>query len=52
MILGFVGVTDLKFVAAEGTANLERGKVGRDEYLRTFREQIRLKAALGLAVTD
>jgi FMN-dependent NADH-azoreductase len=49
MILSFVGVTDLEFVAAEGIANLEGGKVGRDEYLRPIREQVRLKAALGLA---
>jgi FMN-dependent NADH-azoreductase len=49
MILGFVGVTDLEFVAAEGIANLERGKVGRDEYLRPIREQVRLKGRGGLA---
>jgi FMN-dependent NADH-azoreductase len=50
MILGFVGVTDLQFVVAEGVANLDGGKVGRDEYLRPIREQIRLKAGFGLAV--
>jgi len=49
MILGFVGVTDLEFVVAEGIANLDRGKVGRDEYLRPIREQIRLKAGIGLS---
>ena len=49
MILGFVGVTDLEFVVAEGIANLDRGKVGRDEYLRPIREQIRLKAGLDLS---
>ena len=49
MILGFVGVTDIEFVAAEGTAHLDRGKVGRDEYLRPIREQARLKTRLGLA---
>jgi len=49
MILGFVGVTDVEFMAAEGTADLDRGKVGRDEYLQPIREQARLKAALGLA---
>jgi len=46
MILGFVGVTELEFVAAEGIADLERGKVGRNEYLQSIREQVRLKAAL------
>jgi FMN-dependent NADH-azoreductase len=40
MILGFVGVTDLGFLAAEGIANLERGKVGRNEYLQSIREQV------------
>lgn len=49
MILGFVGVTDVEFVAAEGIANLDLGKVGKDEYLRPIREQIRLKAGLGMA---
>ncbi|MBV8097877.1 MAG: NAD(P)H-dependent oxidoreductase [Verrucomicrobia bacterium] len=49
MILGFVGVTDIEFVVAEGTAPLDRGEVGRDEYLRPILEQVRLKAGLGLA---
>jgi FMN-dependent NADH-azoreductase len=49
MILGFVGVTDIEFVVAEGTAHFDRGKVGRDEYLRPIREQVRLKAAFGIA---
>ena len=48
MILGFVGVTDVEFVVAEGIANLERDKVGREEYLRPIREQVRFKAGLGL----
>ena len=46
MILGFVGVTDLEFVVAEGIANLERGKVGREQYLQPLREQARHKAGL------
>ena len=49
MILGFVGVVDIKFVVAEGIANLDRGKVEREEYLRPIREQVRLKAGLGMA---
>jgi FMN-dependent NADH-azoreductase len=49
MILGFVGVADIEFVVAEGIANLDRGKVERDEYLRPIREQVRLKAGLGMA---
>ena len=49
MILGFVGVVDIEFVVAEGIANLDRGKVEREEYLRPIREQVRLKAGLGMA---
>ena len=44
MILGFVGVTNLEFVVAEGIANFDRGKVGRDEYLRPIREQVRRRS--------
>jgi FMN-dependent NADH-azoreductase len=49
MILGFVGVVDIEFVVVEGIANLDRGKVEREEYLRPIREQVRLKAGLGVA---
>jgi FMN-dependent NADH-azoreductase len=44
MILGFVGVTDVDFVVAEGIAHLDRGKGERDQYLKPIREQVRLKA--------
>ena len=47
MILDFVGVTDVEFLAAEGMANLERAQGGRDEYLRPIREQVRLSAGSG-----
>lgn len=50
MILGFVGVTEIDFVAAEETAQLDRGKVERDEYLQPIREEVRRKAGLGLTV--
>ncbi|MBV9877758.1 MAG: NAD(P)H-dependent oxidoreductase [Verrucomicrobia bacterium] len=49
MILGFLGVIDVEFVAAEGTADLDRGKVGRGEYLRPIREEVRLKAGFASA---
>jgi FMN-dependent NADH-azoreductase len=44
MILGFVGVTEIDFVVAEGVAQLDRGKVERDEYLQPIREHVRHKA--------
>jgi FMN-dependent NADH-azoreductase len=40
MILGFVGVTTIEVVAAEGTAHLDRGKCDREEYFRPIREQL------------
>jgi FMN-dependent NADH-azoreductase len=47
MILGFVGVTDIDFVVAEGVAHLDRGNGEREHYLQPIREQVRLKAGLG-----
>ena len=47
MILGFVGVTDIDFVVAEGVAYLDRGNGEREHYLQPIREQVRLKAGLG-----
>src|ERR1700740_2351676 len=44
MILGFVGVTDLEFVAAEGVAHLDRGNDEREQCLKPLREQARFKA--------
>jgi FMN-dependent NADH-azoreductase len=49
MILGFVGVTDLEFVVAEGIANLDRGNREREQYLKPIRKQVRFKAGLDLA---
>ena len=49
MILGFVGVTDLEFVAAEGIAHLDRNNGEREQYLKPIREQVRFKAGAGLA---
>jgi FMN-dependent NADH-azoreductase len=44
MILGFVGVTDIDFVTAEGVANLDRQNGERERYLEPIRDQVRFKA--------
>jgi FMN-dependent NADH-azoreductase len=49
MILGFVGVTDIDFVTAEGVAHLDRSNGERERYLKPIREQLRIKAAARLA---
>jgi FMN-dependent NADH-azoreductase len=51
MILGFVGVTDIDFVAAEGVAHLDRDNGEREQYLKPIREQVRFKAGAQLAST-
>ena len=47
MILGFVGITDIDFVAAEGVAHLDRGNGEREQYLKPIRERLRFKAGVG-----
>jgi FMN-dependent NADH-azoreductase len=47
MIFGFIGVTDIDFVVAEGIAQLDRGNGEREEYLKPIREQVRRSAGLG-----
>ena len=47
MILGFVGVIKIDFVAAEGIAHLDLGNGQRGEYLKPIREQVRCKAGAG-----
>jgi FMN-dependent NADH-azoreductase len=44
-ILGFVGVTDVKFVTASGAAQLMQGAVDRATFLQPALEQIRTVAA-------
>jgi FMN-dependent NADH-azoreductase len=44
MIFGFIGVTDIDFVVAEGLAQLGRGNGEREQYLEPIREQVRHKA--------
>jgi FMN-dependent NADH-azoreductase len=44
-ILGFIGVTDVKFIAAEGTARLMSGAIDRPTFLKPMVEQIRAGAA-------
>jgi FMN-dependent NADH-azoreductase len=45
-ILGFIGITDIEFVVADGLSEIEMGKRNREEYLKPIREQIQQKAAL------
>ncbi|HET6218764.1 MAG TPA: NAD(P)H-dependent oxidoreductase [Acidobacteriaceae bacterium] len=40
-ILGFIGVSDVKFVTAGGTAQLMSGKVDRSQFLQPHLEQVR-----------
>jgi FMN-dependent NADH-azoreductase len=40
-ILGFVGITDVKFVTAGGTTQLRTGTVDRDQFLQPHLEQVR-----------
>ncbi len=40
-ILGFVGITDVKFVTAGGTAQLRTGTVDRGQFLQPHLEQVR-----------
>lgn len=44
-VLGFVGVTDVTFVRAGGTARLQSGKVDRQAFLAPVVEQVRQLAA-------
>ena len=43
-ILGFVGVTDVKFVTAAGSAKLMSGAVDRETFLKPILEQVRTAA--------
>jgi FMN-dependent NADH-azoreductase len=45
-ILGFIGITDVEFVVADGLSEIEMGKRNREEYLKPIREQVQQKAAL------
>jgi FMN-dependent NADH-azoreductase len=40
-ILGFIGITDVKFVTAGGTAQLRTGTVDRGQFLQPHLEQVR-----------
>lgn len=44
-VLGFIGITDVKFVAAEGTAKMMFGAVDRPTFLRPTLERVRAAAA-------
>ncbi len=40
LILGFLGLTDLTFIQAGGTTAVAQGKIGAEEFLAPYREQI------------
>jgi FMN-dependent NADH-azoreductase len=44
-ILGFIGVTDVRFISASGAAKLMSGAVDRDTFLKATLEQVRAAAA-------
>jgi FMN-dependent NADH-azoreductase len=44
--LGFLGVTNLDFIVADGLTEVEYGKRDREQYLKPIREQVLQKAAL------
>ncbi|HTD95881.1 MAG TPA: NAD(P)H-dependent oxidoreductase [Edaphobacter sp.] len=44
-ILGFIGITDVKFVTAAGVAQIMMGAVDRDAFLKPALEQVRTQAA-------
>ena len=44
-ILAFIGVTDVRFIAAGGSARLMRGAVDRQSFLKPALEQVRAAAA-------
>jgi len=43
-ILGFIGVTEVEFVVADGLSEVEFGKRDREQYLKPIREQVQRKA--------
>jgi FMN-dependent NADH-azoreductase len=45
-ILGFIGITDVEFIVADGLSEVEFGKRNREEYLKPIRKQVQQKAAI------
>ena len=45
-ILGFIGITDIDFIVADGLAEVEQGKQDRQQYLKPIREQVQQIAAI------
>lgn len=43
-ILGFIGITDVNFIEAGGTANIARGRISGQEFLSPFLKQIEASA--------
>lgn len=44
-VLGFIGISDVKFVTASGAAQVLRGAIDRESFLRPTLEQVRTLAA-------
>lgn len=44
-VLGFIGITDVKFVTASGAAQVMRGAIDRESFLKPTLEQVRTLAA-------
>jgi FMN-dependent NADH-azoreductase len=44
-VLGFLGLTDVKFITASGAAQVMMGAVDRDTFLKPTLEQVRVHAA-------
>ncbi len=44
-IFGFMGITDVKFIVAGGTAALMSGTTDRSQFLRPVLEEVRAAAA-------
>jgi FMN-dependent NADH-azoreductase len=47
-ILRFIGITDVKFVTAGGTAQLRTGTVDRGQFLQLHLDQVRSIAVLSV----
>jgi FMN-dependent NADH-azoreductase len=52
MILGFIGVTSVDFVVADGLAEIDRGKREREQYLRPIREELQRKPRQRLGIRN
>jgi FMN-dependent NADH-azoreductase len=52
MILGFIGVTSVDCVVADGLAEIDRGKREREQYLRPIREELQRRSGKRSAIRN